>query len=194
MKALIVAASPESIPLPREADLVIGVDGGYQRLLDEGIDADFVVGDFDSFVGTPPTEALRYPSEKDVTDLEIALELATKQGATQMDVYGALGGRIDMTFANVGLLESYPGMVLHGKGQTIYLVTGGEHTIPKRDESYLSFMPWKTATISIEGVQYPLNCHDIKSEEALTVSNEWSEERAVLTVHKGTVLVMIVKK
>ncbi|MCC9623569.1 thiamine diphosphokinase [Thalassospira sp. MA62] len=195
MNILIVAASPEPIPdLPRDADFIIGVDGGYQRLLDEGIVPDVVVGDFDSYVGPPPEEALRYPSEKDVTDLEIALQLAIDRGATRMDVYGALGGRIDMTFANVGLLESYPGMVLHGTGQTVSLARPGNYEIKKRDGHYLSFMPWKTATISIEGVKYPLDRHPVHSAQALTVSNEWSEECALLTVHEGMVLVMLVKK
>ncbi|MCT4785791.1 thiamine diphosphokinase [Exiguobacterium aestuarii] len=195
MNVLIVAASPAPIPdLPRDADFVIGVDGGYQRLLDEGVVPDVVVGDFDSFDGTPPDQALRYPSEKDVTDLEIALELARERGATRIDVYGALGGRIDMTFANVGLLESYPEMHLHNEGQTVYLVRIGDYTIPKRDGHYLSFMPWKTATISIKDVKYPLDHHDVTSGEALTISNEWSTDSARLTVHQGTVLVMIVKK
>ncbi|WP_215141696.1 thiamine diphosphokinase [Exiguobacterium qingdaonense] len=194
MNVLIVAASPEVIPLPRHADYVIGVDGGYQKLLDEGIGADVVVGDFDSFEGTLPSEALRYPSEKDVTDLEIALQLARERGATRMDVYGALGGRVDMTFANVGLLESYPGMVLHGKDQTISLARQGDYDIPEQDGYYLSFMPWKTATISIDGVKYPLEHHHVKSEEALTISNEWTSKQARLTVHEGTVLIMIVKK
>lgn len=195
MNILIVAASPEPIPdLPRDADFIIGVDGGYQRLLDEGIVPDVVVGDFDSYEGPPPEEALRYPSEKDVTDLEIALQLAIDRGATRMDVYGALGGRVDMTFANVGLLESYPGMVLHGMGQTVSLARPGSYDIKKRDGHYLSFMPWKTATISIEGVKYPLDRHPVHSAQALTVSNEWSEERALLTVHEGMVLVMLVKK
>ena len=195
MNVLIVAASPEPIPdLPRDADLVIGVDGGYQKLLDEKIDADVVVGDFDSFKGLPPEEALRFPSEKDVTDLEIALQLAIERGATRMDVYGALGGRIDMTFANVGLLESYPGMILHGKGNMIFLARPGDSGIPKQEGHYLSFMPWKTATISIKGVKYPLDHHEVKSGEALTVSNEWIEASARFTVHEGMVLVMIVKK
>ncbi|WP_214698186.1 MULTISPECIES: thiamine diphosphokinase [unclassified Exiguobacterium] len=194
MNVLIVAASPEVIPLPRHADYVIGVDGGYQRLLDEGIEPDVVVGDFDSFVGKPPKEALRYPSEKDVTDLEIALQLARERGATRMHVYGALGGRVDMTFANVGLLEKYPEMVLHGNGQTVYLVKAGDYSFSKKEGYYLSFIPWKTATISIDGVKYPLEHHDIKSEEALTISNEWTEAFARLTVHRGIVLVMVVKK
>lgn len=195
MNVLIVAASPEPIPdLPHDADFVIAVDGGYQRLLDEGMEPDVVVGDFDSFDGKPPEEALRYPSEKDVTDLEIALDLARERGATRMDVYGALGGRIDMTFANVGLLESYPEVQLHGAGQTVYLVKTGEHTVMRREGHYLSFMPWKAATISIEGVKYPLDRHEVKSGEALTISNEWSTDDARLTIHEGMVLVMIVKK
>lgn len=195
MRVLIVAASPEAVPdLPRNADYVIGVDGGYQTLLDRGMDTDLLVGDFDSFTGTVPKEAVRYPSEKDVTDLEIALEVARERGADQIEVYGALGGRLDMTLSNVGLLEAYPEMRLHSVGQEISLAGAGRYSLIRRTDHYLSFLPWKEAIISIHGVKYPLHEHKVVSHEALTISNEWTEEVASLEVHSGKVLIMYIQK
>lgn len=195
MRVLIVAASPEPIlDLPKDMEFVIGVDGGYQTLLDKGIKPDLIVGDFDSFKGEVPDEALRYPSEKDMTDLEIALGVARENGATTIEVYGALGGRIDMTLGNIGLLEAYPEMKLHAEGQEVHLVKPGKYEIERKDGYYLSFVPWKSATISIRGVKYPLNHREVFSHEALTISNEWSEDEAELIVHQGTILIMTIKK
>lgn len=195
MRVLIVAASPDAIPeLPRNADYVIGVDGGYHTLLDRGMDPDLLVGDFDSFTGAVPKEAVRYPSEKDVTDLEIALEAARGKGADVIDVYGALGGRLDMTLSNVGLLEAYPEMRLFADGQEVRLVGTGDYRLPSRPDHYLSLVPWKQATVSIRGVKYPLEQREIVSYEALTISNEWSTEEADLCVHSGNVLIMYIKK
>ncbi|MCT4782759.1 MULTISPECIES: thiamine diphosphokinase [Exiguobacterium] len=195
MRVLIVAASPTPIPpLPKDVDYVIAVDGGYATLLAQGINADLVVGDFDSFTGVVPDEALRYPSEKDVTDLEIALEAARRHGADEMLVYGALGGRLDMTLGNIGLLEAYPEMRLFADGQLVYLARTGLHRLTRQDDHYLSLIPWKQANVSIHGVKYPLDRHDVVSHEALTISNEWDAETAELVVHDGMVLVLYVKK
>lgn len=195
MRVLIVAASPEPISgLPRDVDYIIGVDGGYETLLNQGLDPDLVVGDFDSFTGEVPIDAVRYPSEKDVTDLEIALEAARGHGAKEMLVYGALGGRLDMTLGNIGLLEAYPEMRLFTAGQTVRLVGAGRHELPRQADHYLSLIPWKRANVSIRGVKYPLDRHDVVSHEALTISNEWAGEAADLIVHEGMVLVLYVKK
>ncbi len=65
MRVLIVAASPEPISkLPHDVDYIIGVDGGYETLLAHGLTPHLVVGDFDSFTGEVPSDAVRYPSEK----------------------------------------------------------------------------------------------------------------------------------
>ncbi|MFL9650745.1 thiamine diphosphokinase [Exiguobacterium chiriqhucha] len=195
MRVLIVAASPEPISsLPVDVDYVIGVDGGYETLLAHGLTPDLVVGDFDSFTGEVPIDAVRYPSEKDVTDLEIALEAARGHGATEMLVYGALGGRLDMTLGNIGLLEAYPEMRLFTAGQTVRLVGTGRHELPRQDGHYLSLIPWKQANVTIRGVKYPLDRHDVVSHEALTISNEWDAAMAELLVHEGMVLVLYIQK
>lgn len=195
MRVLVVAASPEPTPsLPQEVDFIIGVDGGYHTLIQQGIKPDLLVGDFDSFQGIVPDEAIRYPSEKDVTDLEIALEVARERGADRIEVYGALGGRLDMTLSNVGLLEAYPEMRLHSVGQEIRLAGAGRYSLMRRTDHYLSFLPWKEAIISIHGVKYPLHEHKVVSHEALTISNEWTEEVASLEVHSGKVLIMYIQK
>lgn len=195
MRVLIVAASPEPISkLPHDVDYIIGVDGGYETLLAHGLTPHLVVGDFDSFTGEVPVDAVRYPSEKDVTDLEIALEAARGHGATEMLVYGALGGRLDMTLGNIGLLEAYPEMRLITAGQTIRLVGTGRYELPRHDGHYLSLIPWKRANVTIRGVKYPLDRHDVVSHEALTISNEWDSEAADLIVHEGTVLVLTIQK
>ena len=195
MRVLIVAASPSPVPsLPDDVDYVIAVAGGYATLLAQGIEPNLVVGDFDSFTGVVPDEALRYPSEKDVTDLEIALEAARGHGADEMLVYGALGGRLDMTLGNIGLLEAYPEMCLYADGQIVSLAREGRHALARRDDHYLSLIPWKRANVTIRGVKYPLDRHDVVSHEALTISNEWDAKTAELVVHDGMVLVLYVKK
>jgi len=46
-------------------------------------------------------EFISYPPEKNETDLELALLYAKEQGADQIVMVGAIGGRMDMTIGNI---------------------------------------------------------------------------------------------
>lgn len=63
------------------------------------------IGDFDSLAETPvpPPEEV-YPSEKDFTDGEIALRKMIADGVSEIDCYGAFGGREDHFLGNLQLL------------------------------------------------------------------------------------------
>lgn len=63
------------------------------------------VGDFDSlpYIPTPPPAEI-YPSEKNFTDGEIALRKLIARGATEVEIYGAGGGREDHFLGNLQLL------------------------------------------------------------------------------------------
>ena len=55
-------------------DLVIAADAGFDYLNDLGLRADVVLGDFDSVISYDlPSDSLRYPKEKDDTDMMLAL-------------------------------------------------------------------------------------------------------------------------
>src|SRR5690625_3872514 len=87
-----------------------GVDHGVYLLLKEGIIPQYTYGDFDSIT----EEERRFidekldinpvESEKDDTDLEIALLDLTGRGYTSIDVYGATGGRLDHLLGNTQML------------------------------------------------------------------------------------------
>jgi thiamine pyrophosphokinase len=90
---------------------VIAADGGARLAASLGLRPQIVIGDLDSLdpqdrqVLTEAGARLQAsPADKDETDLELALRLAVAGGAEQVAVLGALGGRLDMTLANLLLL------------------------------------------------------------------------------------------
>ena len=93
----------ETPAIPDDA-FVVAADGGLDHVRAFGIDADFVVGDFDSITGGRPTQndhTIALPSEKDDPDLLSALKIGWLRGARTFHIYGALGGRIDHTISNI---------------------------------------------------------------------------------------------
>lgn len=102
-------------PLPRiiddlpHADLVVAADGGYDIAVGLGYQVDVVVGDFDSIAETElPDHVIleRHSTDKDATDLELALTLVLREDPSRVVVVAAAGGRLDHELAVAGLLCS----------------------------------------------------------------------------------------
>lgn len=91
---------------------VVAVDGGYASAASVGCVPDIAMGDFDSLgyvpQGLPESiEVIEYPVHKNESDMELALRLAQDRGFDRVEVYGAIGGRLDHTLANLQLLALF---------------------------------------------------------------------------------------
>ena len=84
---------------------IICADGGRNTAESLGFTPDWYVGDDDSggHAGNCPADLL--PSEKDVTDLDMAVSRALKEGYQELLLCGCTGGRQDHHFSAVGQLE-----------------------------------------------------------------------------------------
>ena len=99
--ALILAAgdliiTPRVRALAGETSLVVAADGGARHAVTLGLTLTQWVGDFDSSDGIildAPRQT--FPTEKDSTDLELAVLAAKNLGATSATILGAFGGRFD---------------------------------------------------------------------------------------------------
>lgn len=94
--------------LPR-GDLVVAADGGYDIAVDYGYRVDVLVGDLDSITTTDlPRHVIveQHPADKDASDLELALDLVSREQPSRVIVIGASGGRLDHELAVANLLCS----------------------------------------------------------------------------------------
>ncbi|MBM7701821.1 thiamine diphosphokinase [Metabacillus iocasae] len=203
----ILAGGPEeNVPsLHRWKDAVwIGVDRGVFSLLNKGIVPQKAVGDFDSitseelqYVREKMQDIELYPSEKDETDLEIALNWAVDQRPTIIRVFGATGGRLDHMFGGIQLL--YKGLEkgiriqMIDQKNIIELCKSGEFESIK-DESYpyVSFVPFSPIieNLTLKGFKYPLTNYNLEWGSTLCISNELLEQRGTFSFTKG-ILMMI---
>lgn len=177
---------------------VICADGGIHNAKRAGIAVDAVIGDWDS--GGAPVEgipAYPLPIEKNMTDVQAAIDLGLAQGYRDFLLCGCLGGRIDHTAFNLLLLEWIDhrggrGILLDGDNEVRLLSSDSvtiSHTIGYR---YLSVLPLDATVdgVSISGVKYPLTNATLTRGETLTVSNEPVGEQSTVTVGCGTVLLI----
>lgn len=205
--ALILCASPEwdsslAAEQAEKADLVICADGGYLRAEAAGIVPDVLMGDFDSCAleKVRELEKIVYPVRKDDTDLILALRYALERGCKRAVVLGCFGGRLDHT---VGNLQSIAYGWKHGLFVTLmdarnraFPVGEGTTVIPREENCYISFfaMGEQCRGITYQGLSYPLTDAVLTADYPLGISNEFVEDKAVVTLEKGLMLCVIAKK
>jgi thiamine pyrophosphokinase len=182
-------------------DRIIAVDGGAEHCLALGLRPDLLLGDLDSVApATLEHDALsavaceRHPARKDKTDLELALLRAVQDGATHLVLAGALGGRFDMTLANV-LLLALPQLraltvEVWDRGQTVRLLSppGGE--VLGRPGDTLSLLPLlgDAEGVSTTSLDYPLRDETLRFGRTRGLSNVLTGSRATLQLRAGLLL------
>lgn len=185
--------------LAESADYIIAADGGQNRAREFGLQPDCVIGDFDSTTLNEDFDCLyiTYPAEKDLTDTEAALTHALEKGYRNVILLGGMGGRLDHTMGNIGLLDKYYSSFDHmefidGKNRMELLKDSGRTL--KRDARYKYFglvsLNAEASGIDIRGAKYELTGASLERASTLGVSNEFSEDTVEICVREGTLLIV----
>ncbi|RJX26198.1 MAG: thiamine diphosphokinase [Dethiobacter sp.] len=191
----------------RAEDYIVCADGGANHVLAMGLIPHLVVGDLDSIdhkvrqkLCQYPTAFLQYPSEKEKSDLELALDKAVELGPEEIIIIGAFGGRrLDHTFANIMLmnvpLNCGAAVTLFDEDHEIRLVDS-EAAIKGRVGDYLSLLPLTAEVKGVvtEGLKYPLQGETLYFSSTRGLSNEFIETEGRIKVSEGKLLVIKVKK
>ncbi|MEE9912410.1 MAG: thiamine diphosphokinase [Deltaproteobacteria bacterium] len=182
--------------------LLIVCDGGARHLTVAGMTPDVLVGDMDSldseqleYYERLGVKIIKYPVNKDFTDTALALDYALSQQPETINIWGALGGRIDHALANLFLL-------IKGKEagvETRLIDEYCETFVPVGDVifnnaagclvSLLALSPGVEG-VTLQGFLYPLNEGTLSMSESRGVSNIIQADRASIRVRSGNLLVI----
>ena len=199
MKTVVVLAggpdAPADIDLP-EGATVIAADGGAEL----GVPVDLAVGDFDSIT----TETLasiaateRHPTDKDATDLELALDAALRLGAERILVVGSAAGRLDHLLGSLHLLaaEKYAGVQLDARlGAAEVHVVRGERVLAGAPGELISLfaLHGPAEGVVADGLAYPLHGETLEPGSSRGVSNVFAGAEARVSVARGVLLAISV--
>ena len=179
-------------------DLIIAADGGLRNAKLLGVTPEIVLGDMDSLDKAEiPPEAKVYPVRKDDTDTMLAIKTGIEEGCEEFLLFGALGGRLDHTYANIQALaylldHDCSGTLLDG-GHLCTMVRDGSIALDT-EFKHLSVFSYsdRCEGVSESGVGYTLDGAELTSSFPLGVSNyQLPNERAVITVDRGTLLLIL---
>ena len=205
-KCLLVCARPVDITIDQidptnkvnmDEYFVIGADRGYVNCTQLGIIPDIILGDFDS--SSPPqttTMTEVYPAQKDDTDSMLGIKKAIALGYKQLVMIGALGGRLDHTYANIQSLVYMMNHGCHGRiidsKHTVQLVYPDHKLTIEKFDGYLSVFAYTPTVegVTISGVFYRLDNAQLTSAFPLGVSNQITADRATISCTQGVLVVM----
>lgn len=178
-------------------DAVIAVDGGLSNLEDVGRKPDMALGDFDSLGYVPRgMRTVRFSSHKDKSDMELALERARSDKATEVFVFGALGRRLDHTLANLQLFAKFSEAGLRvtaiGDEEAIVFVTGPDaFEAPAREGGTVSVFAMDDACEGVfeRGLEWELDDVTLTNRTSLGLSNELKGEAVMIGVERGTIAI-----
>jgi thiamine pyrophosphokinase len=184
------------IPLSflQQADRIICCDGATEKLLNFGLNPDYIVGDLDSLSEELQNRfsPILFPNpDQETNDLTKAVQFCIDHGRDEITILGATGKREDHTLGNLSLLTDYAEKV------KVQLLTDYGVFVPQlKSEWYESYPGQQVSIFSLtpatlfttQNLVYPLNSRALTSWWQGTL-NESSSDCFGLTINQGKILV-----
>ena len=206
MRAVVIAdgehAPGDELQL-RDADLVIAADGGAEWLAAASVVPNRLVGDLDSASGATVDRLAaagvaieRHPTNKDASDLELAVRRAVLDGADPIVLIGALGGALDHLLANVLLLgaSTVAGRaisIVHGDTTARLLVGPGRLVLHGPPGTRVSLLPvGDAAGVTTRGLHWPLDGARLAAGSSQGLANVVDTTPASVRLTAGRLLVI----
>lgn len=187
-----------------DSEILIAADGGVDLCLRFGRVPDVCVGDFDSTsaetlarVSDLGGEIRRFPTVKDVSDLDLAVDVARERSVVTVMVIAAFSGRLDHTLAALGTLARAADLhaVADEGAWVAYAMCAelrGSLVLTEALGTVISVIALEDdATVSITGVAYPLDRGRLPALSSLGLSNVATEPVQRLTLHTGRAIVIV---
>lgn len=180
------------------SDAVLACDKGYEICTSLGIEPAEAIGDFDSLGYIPDfkkTEVL--PVRKNDTDLGFAINKAIDNGCDEIYIYGAVGGRLDLTVANISLCASAckKGIktVFFGDDFDFTVIKSGQtlsFSDPPHKKTVSVFALEKCEGVNLSGFEYNLENAKLDPLYPLGVSNAFKDKKAEISLDTGLLLIL----
>lgn len=193
--------------------LMVGCDGGTDKIYDLGYKPDAVIGDFDSIHALPAriknlpkadfgkeiladgTTYVKYPADKDFLDVELAIDYVVDKKIKEIILVNTNGDEPDHVLGVLMVLAKRKYKSVNIKiirpGQEIYTARG-KTAIHGRKRDKVSLIPLY-GSVNVEsssGLKYDPSKYQMSLHRNLGISNELTSKKATLNISKGCFLVV----
>jgi thiamine pyrophosphokinase len=177
---------------------LICADGGANHAYILGLVPNYVIGDLDSVYDSTlvsfkkKTQVIKIKRQND-TDVEKCLKFALKKKYDNIILLGVIGGRLDHTICNLGIiLKFFPKVRLKIIAENSFLMpyTGNVEIKTQKGET-ISLYAFNTKTkILSQGLKYPLRNVSLPFGEKESTSNVAISNKVNLKITSGVIFVI----
>ena len=186
-----------------DAAQVVAADGGVKIARTLGLPVNVVIGDLDSssegdlaWARAEGAEIEQHPTDKDKTDLELALGYADETGADRIIVVGIEGGRLDHEFGNWAAISARRNARIeaHGDRGVVTVLHADGHA-----DLEMSGSPGELISVvarlgvasgvTTTGLRWELDDATLSPCQTRGISNEFELETASVRLEAGTLMV-----
>ena len=198
-RALIVGMARSGIAAAR-----LLYENGYEVIVNDmkseidGLTEALAGIEYTSALGKAPEgeKIIRLKPEKDVTDTYAAVSEGIKCGYSRFNIYGASGGRIEHTLANIQLIASLAEKNMQASifdGSTVITaITAKTLRFDSAYNGYISIFAHsdKCTGVCLRGLKYPLENAELNNLFPLGVSNEFLGVESEIVIGNGTAIIV----
>ena len=187
--------------LIRPDDFIFCADGGTHHALGLGLVPKVVIGDLDSVTDDEKrkvkelgVEIIKFPTDKNETDLELAITHALTLNPSQLLILAALGGRVDQTIANITLLSdprlSTLDVRLADSVEEVFFCRN-QAKVAGRSGDIVSLIPWQGEVTGVftENLRWHLHHETLYPDKTRGISNEMTTDVASVSITSGLLLI-----
>jgi|BioPla2DNA2_1021312.scaffolds.fasta_scaffold05553_5 thiamine pyrophosphokinase len=184
------------------SDYIICADSGIGHTRKINLLPDLIVGDFDSasqedinYYREKDIDIKNFPTRKDKTDTEIALDMAIEKGAKKIYIIGGTGTRLDHSLGNIHLLyyalQKNVSAVLINQNNIVHLIDK-EIIISGEKGSIISLIPFSLEVKGVftKGLDYSLKDAVLYSGSSYGISNVMTSSTATIAIKSGFLLII----
>lgn len=202
----IILAGGDPVPVSVLGDLpspafIVAADSGLHQAEILDLEVDLIVGDLDSVSAAALQRAEgvpieRHPTDKNHTDLELALEAARRWGVRRLVVVGGAGGRLDHLLINAAVVRN-PALA----DIQVEWFAGDAHTYVVRTSTTLhgtpgdlvSLLAVDAAAIGVHtsGLRWELDGATLEPTSGRGLSNVFAKPIATVSVEDGVLLAIL---
>lgn len=195
---------PFVAPVAQRCNLVVAADSGWVNAQSVGITPHILVGDFDSISAAEleaakasTAQLIEYPSEKDFTDAELAIEQVLHSSSTSLLFISGGGDRLDhilsLTHALADIrLHTTKVCAIVGDTRIDFVTSDQPLTTTGEFGQIVSVLPigGDVSGVTSTGLRWALHNDILSATSSRGVSNVITEAQFSVSVSTGTLLVM----
>ena len=178
------------------SDLIIAADGGYRHLRSVVIPPDLIIGDMDSVGNLDDVDPklIQIDEDQDRSDLEKLFTTAKRNGAREVVLICAHGGRMDHFLASfsAAIATDFSVRWVLPNEHVVLLRPGFSGMFSTGGAKRLSLMPLDgTCRVSTQGLQWNLNQDELEVGHFWSLSNKSVRETIYVEVYGGFLVLMV---